>query len=158
MRTLIPLLVSIALALSGSPVWAQIYECPDSSGGTEYTNEPRDGCKKVLSAVSPDEPSQKLPRASADEMTGTAGEMNGAVNSGQVKDLERSMLSDPEIMKRILSLKDDPEFMKIMQDPEIMKAVQAGDVSALKSNPKFMQLLNNKNVQAIQEKVLEKNP
>ncbi len=67
--------------------------------------------------------------------------------------LQRKMMSDKEIMAMIQSLQNDPEFQKALQDPEIMRAVNAGDVAALTSNPKFMKLLQNSTVQEIQRKV-----
>ena len=75
------------------------------------------------------------------------------ISSGQAQSLQQKMMSDQEIMGLIQSLKNDPEFQKILEDPEIMKAVNAGDVSALAANPKFMKLLNNATVQEIEKKV-----
>jgi hypothetical protein len=63
------------------------------------------------------------------------------------------MLSDQEVMGMIQSLKDDPQFTKILEDPEIMNAVQSGDAASLMANPKFLQLLNNPTVRDIQQKV-----
>jgi hypothetical protein len=63
------------------------------------------------------------------------------------------MTSDKEIMSMIQSLRNDPDFKKILEDPEIMKAVQAGDVPALMANPRFMKLMNNATVKEIEKKV-----
>jgi hypothetical protein len=76
-------------------------------------------------------------------------------NAASVQDtraLQEKMLSDREIMGLIQSLQNDPDFKKILEDPEIMKAVNAGDVSALTANPKFMKLLDNATVKEIQNK------
>ena len=67
--------------------------------------------------------------------------------------LQKKMLSDQETMGLIQSLQNDPEFKKIVEDPEVMKAVNAGDITALMANPRFMKLLNNSTVQEIQKKV-----
>jgi len=73
--------------------------------------------------------------------------------SADVGSLQKKMLSDQEIMGLIQSLQNDPEFKKILEDPEFMKAVNAGDITALMANPRFMKLLNNSTVQEIQKKV-----
>jgi len=73
--------------------------------------------------------------------------------TGDVKSLHDKMMSDREVMGMIESLKDDPQFTKILEDPEIMNAVQSGDTAALMANPKFLQLLNNPTVRDIQQKV-----
>jgi hypothetical protein len=80
----------------------------------------------------------------ASPVTGGAGAEVGA--------LKEKMMSDKEILDLILSLQDDPEIKKILEDPAIMKAVQAGDVAALMADPRFMNLLNNKTLQDIQKK------
>src|SRR5208283_269823 len=43
------------------------------------------------------------------------------INS-QVQDLQQQMLSDPALMKLIMSLQDNPEFKQALQDPEIQEA------------------------------------
>ncbi len=85
---------------------------------------------------------------------------NGAVPAGgataptgEMKSLQEKMLSDKEIMGLIQSLRDDPDFKKILEDPEIMKAVNEGDIAALSANPRFMKLLNNATVKEIEKKV-----
>jgi hypothetical protein len=67
--------------------------------------------------------------------------------------LQHKLMSDQEIMGMILSLQNDPDFKKLLEDPEVMKAVSEGDVAALAANPKFLKLLNNPVVQEIQKKV-----
>jgi hypothetical protein len=73
--------------------------------------------------------------------------------TGDVKSLQDKMMSDQEVMSMIQSLKDDPQFNKILEDPEIMKAVSMGDTAALMANPKFLQLLHNPTVRDIQQKM-----
>ena len=71
----------------------------------------------------------------------------------QLKSLEDKMLGDSELMDSVRALQSDPDLQKILQDPEIMKAVQAGDISALMSNPEFMKLINKQAVQDINKKL-----
>jgi hypothetical protein len=73
--------------------------------------------------------------------------------TGDVKVLQDKMMSDQEILGMIQSLKDDPQYMKILEDPEIMNAVNSGDTAALMANPKFLQVLQNPTIRGIQQKV-----
>ena len=77
---------------------------------------------------------------------------SSANTGGEVMSLQNRMMSDGEIMNMIQGLQNDPEFQEILQDPEIMKAVQAGDITTLVANPKFMRLLNNQAVKDIKNK------
>jgi hypothetical protein len=73
--------------------------------------------------------------------------------SGDTKSLQDKMMADKDVMAMIQSLKDDPQFTKILEDPEIMNAVNSGDTAALMTNPRFLQLLHNPTVRDIQQKV-----
>ena len=73
-----------------------------------------------------------------------------------IRDLQRSMISDEEIMNMIFSLQDDPAIQDILSNPEIMNAVKSGDISTLLANPKFMDLLNNIHIKEIQKRTVDK--
>ncbi len=96
----------------------------------------------------------KLEETKIRAMRSKAPAVSAAPGTGsEVTAIQEKMMSNKEVMAMIESLKDDPEFKKLLQDPGVMKAVQAGDVAALTSNPQFMKLLNNPTVQDIQKKV-----
>ncbi len=90
-------------------------------------------------------------RSKAPENAGATG--GPATQGNDTQALQQKMMSDQEIMGMIQSLRDDPEFKKVMEDPGVMKAVKDGDVSALMANPRFMKLLNNPTVKEIEKKV-----
>lgn len=73
----------------------------------------------------------------------------------QVQALQQLMVGDKEIITMILSLLNDPEVQKILEDPSIIKALNSGDMEALISNPKFMKLLDNRAVKDISKKIVE---
>jgi hypothetical protein len=73
--------------------------------------------------------------------------------SGDVRNLQDTMMNDKEVMSKIQSLQNDPEFMKVLEDPAVMKAVNSGDISTLMANPQFMKLMNNSTVRDIEQKV-----
>ena len=83
-----------------------------------------------------------------------AGEPQKSVTP-QVQGLQQKMLADDQTMALILSLKDDPEMQALLNDPALLEAVQAGDLTALTANPKFMKLLDNAKVKEIQKRVGE---
>ena len=75
-------------------------------------------------------------------------------NSGvETKSLQEKMMNDEETMALVLSLQNDPEFQKILEDPALLKAVAAGDIPALMADPRFVKLLNNQKVREIQKEV-----
>jgi hypothetical protein len=81
------------------------------------------------------------------------GSSSSSPQAGEIKSLQDRMLTDREVMGKIESLKDDPQFMRTLEDPEIMNAVNNGDVAALMANPRFLELLQNPMVQDIKQKV-----
>ena len=73
--------------------------------------------------------------------------------AGDIRTLQDKMMNDKDIMGKIQSLQNDPEFMKILEDPGVMKAVNSGDLSALMANPQFLKLMNNSTIRDIEQKV-----
>ena len=73
----------------------------------------------------------------------------------QVHALQQFMLGDPEIIRMIFALMNDPDVRGILEDPSIIEAVNTGNVEALTSNPKFMKLLENPTIQDIISKTAE---
>ena len=84
---------------------------------------------------------------------GSTKDSDSADTNAQAQALQQKMMNDKEIMDKIRSLENDPEFQKILDDPEVMKAVNSGDVAALMANPQFLKLMNNRTVQEITNKV-----
>lgn len=87
------------------------------------------------------------------EKGSASGGPAAAQGSDDAQALQQKMMGDQEIMTMIQSLRDDPQFKKVMEDPVVMKAMKEGDVSALMANPQFMKLLNNPTVKEIEKKV-----
>ena len=73
----------------------------------------------------------------------------------QVHALQQLMMGDPELIRMLLTLLNDPDVQGILQDPSIIEAVNAGDIEGLISNPKFMKLLENPTVQDITGKIAQ---
>ncbi len=80
-------------------------------------------------------------------------EQAGPDIKGETQALQRQMMGNQEIMNLILSLQDDPDVQKVLQDPEVMKAVSDGDINFLMANPGFMRLMDKKAVRDIGTKL-----
>jgi hypothetical protein len=76
-----------------------------------------------------------------------------ASTTGDIKTLTDRMMNDKDIMEKIQSLQNDPDFLKLLEDPGVMKAVNSGDIATLMANPRFMKLMNNPTVHEIEQKV-----
>ena len=106
----------------------------------------------ALGTIRLEESKIRIIRSKSLEKGGASGGP-AAAQGNDTQALQQKMMSDQEIMDMIQSLRDDPEFKKVMKDPGVMKAVKDGDVSALMANPQFMKLLNNPTVKEIEKKV-----
>ena len=69
--------------------------------------------------------------------------------SSQAKQLQSQLSQDPEAMKSILSLQNDPQIQALMNDPQIMQAIQRGDYASLLNNPKIQALDNNPQLKSV---------
>jgi hypothetical protein len=88
----------------------------------------------------------------------SAGDFEQSSNDSFNKDmqaLQNTMMNDKEIMNLILTLQNNPDLKKILEDPDILNAVNSGDISALTANPRFMELMNNQIIKQIRQKVLD---
>jgi hypothetical protein len=70
----------------------------------------------------------------------------------QVEEAQRSLAADDSVMEIITSLQNDPEVQAALSDPQVVQAVEAGDLTTLMANPKFLELLRNPKVQEIQRR------
>lgn len=77
------------------------------------------------------------------------------VGKDDIQAMQQSIMANQAILNMIMNLHDDPEIQAILKDPDIMKAVNAGDISALIANPKFMRLLEKAEIKAITGQVAE---
>ncbi|MFC1858495.1 hypothetical protein ACFL9U_10805 [Thermodesulfobacteriota bacterium] len=91
--------------------------------------------------------------ASAAKYSEGATKQSGAQINQQVDVIKKQMMGDQEIMQMIFSLHSDPKFLEIMQDPEILNAINSVDIETLKSNQKFMDLLNHEKVGQIKRRL-----
>jgi len=70
----------------------------------------------------------------------------------EVDRLMKQITQDPESMRLIQQLQNDPEMQKVLQDPELVKAAQEQDAARLARDPRVQALQNNKNVRKLIER------
>ncbi len=76
-------------------------------------------------------------------------------NAADIQAMQQSIMANEQIMAMIMGLQHDPEIQAILQDPEVMQAVNAGDMHALLSNPKFIRLMENAKIKDITKEAVK---
>lgn len=126
MKVLQILLVSLGLLLAGG--WTDGGLAADDRGTAESV-ESREG----------------LTQSSTDNGT--------ALPTGDLPRIQERLISDEAVFRKIQALRDDPDIQAVLGDDALMKALKAGNLNALISNPSFMRLLENPAIQEIMEEV-----
>jgi len=67
----------------------------------------------------------------------------------QVDEIRNSLMNDPDAMRKIESLQNDPLVQDILNDQSTMRAISGGDINALMNDPKIKALLENSTVQEL---------
>lgn len=86
--------------------------------------------------------------------TSSAPMANSAVSSAEISAMQQQLLNNPNTMKLLESLQNDPQIQSLLNDPQIMQAIFAGDMQTLMNNPEFKALLENPTIQQIQSQTL----
>lgn len=76
--------------------------------------------------------------------------------SGQMQQMQNTLMSDPQMMAEIQTMLQDEELMAILSDPAIMKDLMSQDPATIQNNPKIMQLMNNPKMQALMQMMMNK--
>jgi hypothetical protein len=76
----------------------------------------------------------------------------------QVNALQSSIISDPEMMKDIAKLLDDPAILSLLSDQSFVNDVMSMDKSKLENNPKINQMMSNPKVKELIEKIQARHP
>ncbi len=67
----------------------------------------------------------------------------------EIQNMQQYILNNPDIMKRILSLPNNPDAQRVLDDPQLMKALYFDEFETLFANPVFIKLLTNPTAQSI---------
>ena len=66
--------------------------------------------------------------------------------------LQQKLLGNEEIMSLIMSLQNDPNIQKALQNPELMKAINSGDITTLMNDPLIKEIMKNSTIQQVKNK------
>jgi len=94
----------------------------------------------------------KLIRSGSGNTNDSANLANSGLSQSNIKAMQQQLMSNPDIMRLITALQDDPQIQTMLSNPQIMQSVMAGDVDTLMNNPDFKSLLNNPTVRDILNK------
>ena len=99
----------------------------------------------------------RQPEKGGREISESGGMGNTSTGGRQedIKDLQSSMLSSPQLLGMIFALQEDPDIKDILRDEEVMALIMAGDKERLESNPKFIKLMENPKIRAIIERMTD---
>jgi len=64
----------------------------------------------------------------------------------QMQRLQQELMSDPETMRMLSDLQNDPSIKSILQDKELMRAIEQGNLSKVGQDPKIQTLVNSETV------------
>lgn len=67
----------------------------------------------------------------------------------ELQNMRQFILKHPEIMKRILSVPNNPDAQNVLEDPKLMKALYFDEFETLFAHPVFIKLLKNPTAQSI---------
>ncbi len=85
-----------------------------------------------------------------DASSSAVQESTPAVNP-QVGNMQLSLTQNPANMDKILSLQEDPLVQSILNDAQTMKAIKAGDIGTLLTNPKIRALMDHPTIQGLSQ-------
>lgn len=77
--------------------------------------------------------------------------------SQQVSAMQTQLMANPEFLADLQQMAQDPEIMNILSDPALVQAVTSKDVTAIQTNPRAKQLMDNPKMQALIEKLQASN-
>ncbi len=78
--------------------------------------------------------------------------------NAKIHEVQSQIMADPEVMKDITAMAQDPQIMAILSDPAIMAAAKSGNPMAVQSNPHTQELLNNPKMQELIRKIQASQP
>jgi len=73
--------------------------------------------------------------------------------TAQIKGIQASIMSNPELLGAIMALADDPKLMATIQDPTLLKLLMSGDAKAIERHPGFKKIANDPRIRTIMRQV-----
>lgn len=67
--------------------------------------------------------------------------------------IQRQLLEDPTTLQAILALQNDPQLQSALADPAFAQRILSGDLAGLRTDPRFLRLMENPAIQDILKRV-----
>ncbi|MBL8012824.1 MAG: hypothetical protein JNN05_03155 [Candidatus Omnitrophica bacterium] len=93
---------------------------------------------------------QQLPQATPTSAIGTPGSSGF---SGQVAAMQSQIMANPDTMKAVQAMAEDPEILSLVSDPNFVQqltaAVNSNNMESVANDPKLQKLMQNSKIQAL---------
>jgi hypothetical protein len=96
-----------------------------------------------------------LPRTSSGSTLVPSTSSNDDLNQ-RIQNAQGKLMNDPDMMREVTAMAQDPELMKLLSDPTLTQAVMSHDVKAIEGNPKAQELMNNPKMKVLLEELRSK--
>ena len=101
-------------------------------------------------------PEEKIRAIKPARVSGSQAEnsrqQGGSAGAQKIDRMQSQMLNDPETVRLIEELQNNPSVQRILQDEELMKAIAEGNLNKLGEDPKIKALMNDQTIGKIIEK------
>jgi hypothetical protein len=108
------------------------------------------GEDNIQSIVAPNMAATADTQPGQDQATGQA---MPADYTAKMRDMQSQIMANPDIMKEIATLAEDPQILNLLNDPALLQAAKEGNPQAMQTNPRTQQLMNNPKMQELIRKV-----
>jgi hypothetical protein len=114
--------------------------------------EVRIGEDNIQSIVAPNMAATTNTQPGQDQAAGQGQTVPGEYTQN-MKAMQAQIMSNPDIMKEIATLAEDPEILRLLNDPALLEAATKGNPQAMQANPRTHELMNNPKMQELIKKV-----
>jgi hypothetical protein len=73
--------------------------------------------------------------------------------TADMNQMQSQIMADPDLMKEIAALADDPQILMLLNDPAMLQAIQNKDPQSMQSNPRTYELMNHPKMRALIDKI-----
>jgi hypothetical protein len=74
---------------------------------------------------------------------------SGSDHQGELAAIQQQLVGDPDTLKAIMTLQNDPEIRAALADPAFAQLILSGNVEALSADPRFQRLMEHPGIKGI---------
>jgi hypothetical protein len=105
---------------------------------------------KIISITNPNMPEMANPQSAQSQPANQPTPEQYKKEMGQ---MQSQIMANPEIMKEIEALAQDPQILYLLNDPALLQAAQDKNPQAMQANPRVYELMNTPQMQALIKKI-----